>query len=110
MKLDFTEHDEQQFSLLSTELQEYLLASGIFKDFPPSYTDGNPCYAWRAMAIGRIDGNRRVPLQKRNEWLLELEQVTDSLEVVAGKLSYLHFRRFWQPIYKNKMRHDDRSV
>lgn len=99
MKLGFTEHDEQQFALLSDELQEYLLASGIFEDFLPSYPDGRPCYAWRAMAIGRIDGDRRIPLRKRNEWLLELERVTDSLELVAGKLSYLDYRRFWRPTF-----------
>jgi len=102
MKLGFTKHDEQQFAQLSTELQEYLLASEIFEGLLPSYPDGRPCYAWRSMALGRVDGNRRIPLRKRNEWLLELEQVTDSLELVAGKLSYLDYRRFWQPIYKNK--------
>ncbi len=101
MKLGFTEHDEQQFALLSDELQEYLLSSGIFEGFVPSNIGpgGSPCYAWRAMAIGRIDGNRRIPLRKRNEWLLELEQVTDSLELVAGKLSYLDYRRFWRPTF-----------
>lgn len=101
MKLSFTEHDEQQFAQLSTELQEYLLASKIFEDFVPSNVGpgGSPCYAWRAMAIGRIDGNRRIPLRKRNEWLLELEQVTDSLELVAGKLPYLDYRRFWSPTF-----------
>jgi hypothetical protein len=102
--LSFTEHDEQQFALLSDELQEYLLASGIFEGFLPSYPDGDPRYAWRAMAIGRIDGNRRIPLQKRNEWLLELEQVTDSLEAVVGKLSYIDYRRFWRPAFRKVTR------